>query len=190
MYEILENEVAREFYERDEKGIPRAWIGRVRASMSRLTSRFSSDRMVKQYTEQAYLPAAKSYLGRAAEGAKLAQELQQWHEQLQESWQGIRFGKVEAHHTDDHWQFTVQAFLGELCSDCVQVELYSESPDGDAPHRVIMQCQGHIPGAVNGFNYAAAVPADRPSDHYTPRMIPHHPDAYVPLEATNIHWLR
>jgi starch phosphorylase len=72
LYTLLEQEIAKEFYERDEAGIPRAWIARVRGSMTRLTTQFSSDRMVREYVEQAYLPAADAYRRRAADGGRLA----------------------------------------------------------------------------------------------------------------------
>jgi hypothetical protein len=75
LYTLLEQEIAKEFYDRDEAGIPRAWIARVRHSMTRLTAQFSSDRMVREYVEQAYLPAAEAYRRRSADGGRLAREL-------------------------------------------------------------------------------------------------------------------
>ncbi len=64
LYNILEKEVVPEFYNRNEKGIPSRWISRMRESMAQLTPRFSADRTVREYTEQHYLPAAKSFLER------------------------------------------------------------------------------------------------------------------------------
>ena len=55
LYNILENEVVPEFYTRNEKGIPAAWISRMRESMAQLTPKFSADRTVREYTEQHYL---------------------------------------------------------------------------------------------------------------------------------------
>jgi glycogen phosphorylase len=34
------------------------------------------------------------------------------------------------------------------------------------------------------------VPASRPATDYTPRLVPYHPDARVPLEANEILWQR
>ena len=58
MYEVLEREVVPCFYERDVDGLPRRWIDRMRSSMATLAWRFSSHRMVADYTTHAYLPAA------------------------------------------------------------------------------------------------------------------------------------
>ena len=60
LYRILEEQVIPEFYA-DDQGIPRAWVARMRASMSRLSPRFSSNRMVRQYVENMYLAAAADF---------------------------------------------------------------------------------------------------------------------------------
>jgi starch phosphorylase len=71
LYDLLEREVIPEFYTRDEQGIPRAWVARMRESMALLTPRFSANRTVREYTEQHYLPAAAAYRERAADQGAL-----------------------------------------------------------------------------------------------------------------------
>ena len=61
LYDLLEREIIPEFYTRDENGIPKAWVARMRESMARLTPRFSASRTVREYSEQHYLPAAAAY---------------------------------------------------------------------------------------------------------------------------------
>lgn len=51
---LLEGEVSREFYARDEAGIPQAWIDRVRRSMRSLIPAFSATRMLTEYEERVY----------------------------------------------------------------------------------------------------------------------------------------
>jgi starch phosphorylase len=58
LYEILENEVVPMFYHRDIDGLPREWICRMINSIRTLAWRFSSDRMVMDYAESCYVPAA------------------------------------------------------------------------------------------------------------------------------------
>jgi starch phosphorylase len=43
------------FFDRDEHGIPRQWIQRIRRAMVTLVSQFTTDRMVKEYTRKYYL---------------------------------------------------------------------------------------------------------------------------------------
>jgi starch phosphorylase len=59
LYEILEDKIVPQYYERDANGLPTGWIKMMKASMATVTPRFSTARMVREYAEQAYLPAAK-----------------------------------------------------------------------------------------------------------------------------------
>ncbi|HQZ40588.1 MAG TPA: hypothetical protein PLH72_16270 [Vicinamibacterales bacterium] len=45
-----------------------------------------------------------------------------------------------------------------------------------------------LPGTPGGFEYTGQVPASRPAHDFTPRLVPFHPDASVPLEAPFILW--
>jgi starch phosphorylase len=80
VYAALENEVIPEFYERNGKGLPLKWLGRVRESMARLTSEFSATRAIREYTEDHYLPAALGYRERAAGDSALSTTLLHWQQ--------------------------------------------------------------------------------------------------------------
>jgi glycogen phosphorylase len=58
LHRLLDMEVAREFYDRDDSGIPRAWLARVRASLKTNAPAFSATRMMADYVEQMYGAAA------------------------------------------------------------------------------------------------------------------------------------
>jgi len=55
-YRTLEEQVKPEFYERDERGLPRAWLARVRASLRSIGPAFSADRMLADYVARCYTP--------------------------------------------------------------------------------------------------------------------------------------
>ena len=59
LYDVLENQVIPLFFKRDEAGLPQGWIEKMIQSASRIGRQFSSDRMVLQYLEQSYVPAAE-----------------------------------------------------------------------------------------------------------------------------------
>lgn len=63
LYRLLEEEIAPLFYQRDQAGLPRAWIARMRHAIATIGRGFSSDRMVRQYTERTYRPLASSGKG-------------------------------------------------------------------------------------------------------------------------------
>jgi starch phosphorylase len=59
LYEALEEKVLPLFRERDENGVPRGWIEKMVFSATRIARLFSSERMVTEYLELCYLPAAE-----------------------------------------------------------------------------------------------------------------------------------
>ena len=60
MYRILEDEVVPRYYERDPLGRPVAWVELMRRSMAASLWRFSTTRMLRDYVEEMYLPAASA----------------------------------------------------------------------------------------------------------------------------------
>ncbi|HEY8238703.1 MAG TPA: alpha-glucan family phosphorylase [Candidatus Limnocylindrales bacterium] len=65
LYRILESETVPEYYERDARGLPARWVERMRRAMATSLWQFSTTRMLHEYTEQQYLPAAGIEVGRA-----------------------------------------------------------------------------------------------------------------------------
>jgi len=55
LYKALTEEVIPGYYDRDASGLPRKWLQRVRRAMATLVVQFSTDRMVRDYTEKYYL---------------------------------------------------------------------------------------------------------------------------------------
>jgi len=190
LYERLEREVIPEFYSRDERGIPAAWVARMRESMARLTPRFCANRTVQEYTEQRYLPAAKAYLKRAADKGTVGRQVVDWRCNLGEKWAAVRLGEVKSETGATQHAFEVQVYLGELDPEAVQVELYADEVNGDASVRQEMTRIRPLVGAVNGYAYRAEVPASRPAADYTARVIPRCSGVSVPLEADRILWQR
>jgi|HubBroStandDraft_6_1064221.scaffolds.fasta_scaffold63879_2 glycogen phosphorylase len=58
LYETLENQIIPLYYERDDEGVPRGWVERMKRTIRTLGWRFNTDRMVIDYTNNCYLPAA------------------------------------------------------------------------------------------------------------------------------------
>jgi glucan phosphorylase len=58
LYRLLEEEIAPRYYQRDADGLPRAWLELMKESMTTTLWRFGTSRMLREYVEQLYLPAA------------------------------------------------------------------------------------------------------------------------------------
>ena len=190
LYTILEEQVRPAFYTRDQNGLPAAWVARMRESMARLTPRFSANRSVREYTETYYLSAAAGYRERARDRGALAASLLKWREALIQYWASVRFGELHVETSGGRHAFHVQVYLGDLAPEAVRVELYADPLDGEVPRPVEMIRGDRLAGAVKGYVYSAETPAVRPTSDYTPRIVPHHAAARIPLEDAHILWFR
>jgi starch phosphorylase len=190
LYGLLERDVIPEFYARDERGVPTAWLARMRKSMASLTPRFSADRTVREYTEQHYLPGAASYRERAANQGAVGRQVVDWRHALEKEWPALRFGEVKVETDGVQHVFEVQVYLHDLDPHAARVELYADGVDGDGPVRQEMARGRQLAGAARGYAYRARVPATRPAADYTARVIPHDTGVAVPLEAARILWQR
>jgi len=190
LYERLEREVIPEFYTRDESGIPTAWVKRMRESMARLTPRFSASRVVLEYTEKHYLPAAAGYRNRAANRGAIGRQTVDWQHAVDRKWDSLRFGDLRVETNKDHHVFEVELFLNDLGKNAVRVELYADGINGNDPVRQEMKWARLLPGAPDGCVYHATVPAARPAGDYTARVTPHCDGVAVPMEDARILWQR
>ncbi len=190
LYDRLEREVIPEFYTRNEKGIPAAWVARMRESMAQLTPRFAANRAVREYTEQHYLPAAVAYRDRAADRGAMGKQIVIWQHALEQKWTALRFGEMKIETDGTQHVFEVQVYLNDLDPDAVRLELYANSVNDDDPVRQEMRRVRRLAGAARGYAYSATVSATRPATDYTARVIPHHDGVAVPLEAAQILWQR
>ena len=190
LYERLEREIVPAFYDRDADGVPRGWIGRVRASMARLAPAFSSNRMLRDYVERAYLPAAEAFARRAGQGGAEAKAVAEWSRRVAQRWPQVGFDGMEARREGDRWLFSVSARLGGLSPEDVRAELYAEAAGPDAPVRIPMRCARPAGGDGGSDVFRAEAPASRPAEHYTPRLLPSRPGVRVPAELPLIVWQR
>ncbi|HWC02695.1 MAG TPA: alpha-glucan family phosphorylase [Methylomirabilota bacterium] len=190
LYGLLEREVVPAFYTRDARGMPTGWLAKMRASMAGLTPRFSANRGVREYTETYYLPLASAYRARAAGGGGRGGKLVAWRQAVAAHWPEARFGPVGVQTHGAGQRVTVQVHLGGLAPEAVRVELYANPATGGEPERHAMEPIRTLDGPAGGHEYAATIPSVRPPGDYTPRLLPRHPDASVPLEAHEILWQR
>lgn len=189
LYDLLEYQVVPQFFERDETGIPRRWVARMRESMAQLTPEFSSNRMLREYLDRYYLPLAKRYQSRLRDGARLAREISAWQQRVTRSLPVIRVEGPTCVAAQDGWRVSALVYLDGLGISDVRVELYADPAHaGSACEQVEMQVTDTLTGAVQGFHYQATLVTGRPLSDYTVRVRPFHPDVAVPLECPAILW--
>jgi starch phosphorylase len=188
LYQILEQQVIPCFYERNHKGLPHGWVDRMRESMALLTMQYSTNRMLREYTQSYYVPLADAYHSRIASDSKIAIDIQQWYTQLTQHWQRIHFGNVMSQETNGQHHFQVQVYLDDIDPEAIQVELYADATE-DTEFVIQPLERGELlSGTSNAYIFEGSVSTERSAADYTPRIVPVHAEASVPLEANFILW--
>lgn len=148
LYELIENRVAPMFYDRDPGGRPERWIGMVRHTLVTLGPKVLAGRMVRDYVEQLYAPAAAAHRKLVGGGAGTgtgaaagagagagARELSEWKARVRGNWSRVAVDHVEAGTPGDSPELggtlslRVRVTLGELDASDVDVQVVAGRVD-------------------------------------------------------------
>ncbi len=129
LYNVLENEVIPCFYNRNSGNLPVDWLQKMKASMKMAMTSFCSLRMVSDYMNRYYYPAAGRWDSLLAKNAEEARELASQSRRLGTLWQNIQIKQPVRetsgpYRVGDNFQVTAEVHLGELRPEEVEVELY------------------------------------------------------------------
>lgn len=135
LYDLLEGQIVPMFAQRGSDGVPREWIKRMKRAMQTCIPRFSTIRMVREYAERFYLPAAERWIAMNAEKAKAACELWDWKMGLFQRWAQVRVEQVETSRDEEipvggKITVSVRVHLGPVDPEWVEVQAYNGTLDG------------------------------------------------------------
>ncbi|MBC8264435.1 MAG: alpha-glucan family phosphorylase [Anaerolineales bacterium] len=196
IYGILEKEIVPLFYDRNSDGLPHKWIARMKATMRTICPAFNTNRMVREYTERFYLPAAQRHQRLTENEMARAKALAHWKSHLHEHWADIRVDNVEAEapaklKVGAELQVRAQVNLGALEPKDVAVQLYyglldtrGEILKGEAIPMKWVESNG------DGSHVFVGPISCRASGRYgyALRVLPHHEDLSNPYEPGLILW--
>lgn len=195
IYTLLEDEIGPLFYARDEFGLPRGWIAKMKQSMEKLGPIYDTRRMVTEYAQTYYLPAAARAKRLATDEHAVTKALVEWKHKIRGDWSQVKFESVtaETDHLEAGQKALVRAVvqLGEtLTPEDVRVELYVGQLDSD---RSFIHAEG-LPMASTGRDgtswvYMGTLPSERSGQQgFAVRILPYHQDAVLPQELPLITW--
>jgi len=129
LFNLLENDVIPKFYNRKNGDHPAEWVEMMKAAMRLAISKFCSLRMVGDYDDRFYIPAALAKTDLLQDGARLARELSERHDRLRRCWPDLNIEPPVRETTGpfrvgDAFQVSTLAYLGDLRPEEVTVELY------------------------------------------------------------------
>lgn len=184
LYDLIENQVAARFYDRDSRGVPARWLEMVRHTLATLGPKVQATRMVAEYVTRLYAPAAHS--GRALDGPGYvpARGLAEWKARVRKAWPAVRVDHVESVGVGEVAQvgevLSVRAYvsLGELSPDDVTVQVaYGRVSDADDLSGVRFAELGvadTYEAGRHAFEGQVRLEASGPFG-YTVRVLPAHP---------------
>lgn len=188
LYQLLETEIVPLYYQRDEQDLPREWLKYIRASMTKLTARFSSVRMMQHYLEKFYFPAAQNLHLRQTDNNSLAITLQAWRKALQLHWHEIHIGDLQVNLAGEYLQAELTVYLGGIKPEQVKVQMVADPVLEEPALTIELKLIHAVDGAINAYRYAVQLPNQRPISDFTARVISYHPQAVIPAENLLIRW--
>ncbi len=196
LYELLERDIIPMFYERGRDKLPRRWIERMKNSIGALSYCFNTNRMVAEYTERFYIPAAHRFAALVDDNLARAKALASWKTHIAQSWSNITIkgldGALPAQFkVGEEFVAQVEVHLGQLMPEEVKVELYLGllNPAGEiiAGRAVPMAVVGRTP--AGDYRFEARTHCTMSGLHgCTVRILPYHPDAVTSFVPGFIKW--
>jgi glycogen phosphorylase len=127
LYEILQDEVIPLYYGRDPKiGYSPEWVALCKRSMASILPVFNNERVLHDYLQWFYLPAAKQGRLVAADEFRIARDLASWKTKVRAAWPGVEIKVVSNGHAEaqfgDTVNLEVEVVLNGLDPDDVRVE--------------------------------------------------------------------
>lgn len=199
LYNLLEKDIIPAFYTRARDGLPREWIGRIKGSIRKLAPYFNSYRMVREYTEEYYMPSHKRFVSLSTPDMTRGREFAAWLGHTRHNWHAVRVDRVEVEPqrltVKDEINVRAYVDLGALKPEDVVVQLYYGSLDSRgeivAGEAVDMEhcCPEDRNPSRNTHEFYATL-------HYTTtgerglsvRVLPRHDDLADPIMTNLITW--
>ncbi|GHB73828.1 glycosyltransferase family 1 protein [Streptomyces umbrinus] len=181
LYELLEQRVAPRFYERGQAGLPDRWIEMVRQTLTHLGPKVLAGRMVREYVERLYTPAAHAHRAMSPSSAR---ELADWKSRVRAAWPHVTVDHVETSagtptaELGTTLSLRVRVALGDLAPDDVEVQAVSgrvDSEDGITDGTTAPLKPAGGPDLDGRWLYEGPLSLDRTGPFgYTVRILPTH----------------
>ena len=154
LYQLLEDEIVPMFFARDERGLPAAWLERVRRSLATIPPAFDAERMLREYRERAYRPLAQACAKLTEEHDELARSTARERRRIRSGFAGVR---IVATRTAD----TTSVKVGDVLVAEAEVDLASLRP-GDVAVELVLAHRAAL-GRLRDVKVVRLAPEERPS---------------------------
>jgi starch phosphorylase len=197
LYQLLENQIIPLYYAKPDGRLPLAWLQLMRESIRSVTPIFNTHRMVKEYTERLYIPAARSHENFSHNGCEPATQLSQWKARMRKDWPQVRIHDVQVGNKDrqnilvgESLQVSCHVNLGDVDPNHVRVEAYhGEAENGGIKNPSITVLNASGRNGDGSYVYQGSVPASESGAYgFSVRVVPTHPNLMQAHELRLIAW--
>jgi starch phosphorylase len=197
LYQLLENQIIPLYYAKPDGKLPLAWLQLMRESIRTVTPVFNTHRMVKEYTERLYIPAAKSHEDFASENCQAATQLSQWKSKMRKDWPQVRVYDVQVGNQDrqnipvgESLQISAHVQLGGVDPNHVRVEAYhGETENGGVKNPMVTVLNASGQNGDGSYIFQGSVPASESGAYgFSVRVVPTHPHLMQTHELRLITW--
>ena len=196
LYDLLEEDIIPLFYKRGKSGVPRGWTAMMKASMRALCPQYNTNRIVREYLELFYLPAADRWERLSHDSMRLAKVLAHWKSEVQKQWGKVKIERIEADIPDnlkvgDEFQIRALVNLDSLGDDDVSVELYQGvlDPAGSITNGEIIPMTCEKPAENGLYWFYGTIRCQMSGRHgIAIRVLPNHEELNTPHEMGLITW--
>ncbi len=183
LYDLIEHQLVPRFYERNDDGLPIRWLASIRHSLATLSPQLSADRMVREYTERLYLPAAEAAVRIWADDGTPARELAAWKQRVRAAWPNVEVRHVDTDLSSrsplvgDRAGVRASVYLDGLDPAEVAVQLVYGRADSADQIVDAKLTQLELRSTVDGTaEFGQQIELARPGTFgYTIRVVPRHP---------------
>lgn len=194
LYNLLEKDVIPLYYQRDQDGLPQAWLERAKDAIATCSPRFSAQRQVKDYVNQFYAPASQRHRYFVKDAYELAKDLAAWKYRVQQGWHTLHLSAKSSteqrYKMGDSLMFEAVLQPRELADLDLRVELvYSHEKDELKQHiyTVAMQETERFDDGTRRYE-ARFVPEISGELVYGIRVYPFHEHMLSPFDSGAIRW--
>ncbi len=197
LYELLEQAIIPEFYERSNK-VPVKWVSRMKSSIKTCAGVFSTHRMVRDYTQKYYAPALQRATELRSNNAEKAVALRDWKHAIRSSWNNVAVAEVYIHGSESatvgsQVHVYAKVLLGNIQPKDVVVEAYHGHINADGliinGQASSLDLQQTLDGGY--YEYRGSYICDEGGKQgCTVRITPTHPHIYDNADMRLCTWAR
>lgn len=198
IYNTIEEQIAPLYYERDERGIPHAWVEAVKRCVADIAANFTMNRMLIDYEERFYDKLAARKQSLCADAYRTAREIAAWKRKVSAAWDNVRVVEVERVQIDkaavcvgESYHFAVTVDVANLHPEDIGVEMVvaQQIVGGQAVNVVRTVPLARVKNEGSLVTYAVDFkPEQTGTFDVALRIYPHNPDLPHRMDFALVKW--